>query len=33
MVKGRALDVMADGSQIAVGFKDGTVRIYDSSLE
>lgn len=33
-VKGRAIDVSQDDSIIAVGFKDGCVRIYDSeSLE
>ncbi len=32
-VKGRALDVSPDGTQIAVGCKDGTVRIYDGELE
>lgn len=28
-MKGRAIDVSGDGEQIAVGFKDGTVRVYN----
>jgi microtubule-associated protein-like 6 len=32
-VKGRSVAVSHDGSKIVVGFKDGTIRVYDENLK